>query len=366
MSAKRRLAVWAVIGVIMLALAAALVPLVVGERSEIVVDGSREPLEARPAPEPRVIAISADGLRGDVIAELGAKELPNLHRLIDEGASTDNARSMFAESKTLPNHTSMMTGSPIVGPRSHGVTFNSDDGQTVHDVAGRYVASVFDVAHDRGKSTALFAGKEKFDFLARSWDEAHGAPDVIGADDGTAKIDHYQRADGSDTTTSVVDSLTKNPYDLTFVHFRDADEAGHRDGWDSAAYEDAVRDVDGYLGLLLGAVEGDPGLADTTYLLLTADHGGTGDSHADMTDLRNVTIPLLVWGGDTAEGADLYEVNPGERGDPGTAIPDRGADPQPVRNGDIANLALDLIGLPPIARSTVNGEAELRIAGPTD
>ena len=40
-----------------------------------------------------VIVISCDGMRPDAIAQLGEKGLPNLHRLIKEGAYTGNART---------------------------------------------------------------------------------------------------------------------------------------------------------------------------------------------------------------------------------------------------------------------------------
>ena len=51
------------------------------------------------------------------------------------------------------------------------------------------MASIFDVVHDHGGSTALYATKHKFQFYVRSWN-VHGAPDRVGSDDGRAKIDN--------------------------------------------------------------------------------------------------------------------------------------------------------------------------------
>lgn len=321
-------------------------------------DGGGGPVAAT-----RIVLVSADGLRPDAVQALGASELPHLHRLLAEGATTSNARTMFDSTRTLPNHTSIVTGVPVLGPSGHGVTFNEDDGSTVHDVAGRYVPSMFDVAHDAGLSTSLFAGKPKFDFLDRSWDAANGAPDVTGGDDGADKIDHYERGGGAAVTAAWTAAMATSPYDLSMIHYAAPDAAGHAFGWDSPEYDDALREVDGHVGEILAAIDGDAALAGTTYLVFSADHGGAGTEHGDPTLVMNATIPLFVWGGQAAPGTDLYALNVGGRLDPGASIPDHDASPQPIRNADAANLVLDLLGLGPIPGSTINALQDLEIAG---
>ncbi|MCP3975163.1 MAG: sulfatase-like hydrolase/transferase, partial [bacterium] len=297
------------------------------------------------------------------VAALGPTELPNLYRLIDEGASTLNARTMFDATQTLPNHTSMMTGLPVLGADGHQVTFNEDDGTTVHNTAGRYIAGVFGVVHDAGLATALYAGKPKFDFLDRSWDATNGAPDTTGADDGTDKLDTYQRGGGATTTASFVAAMGTTPFDLSFVHYADPDAAGHDSGWTSSAYDDAVRTVDGYVGQILGAIEADSDLDGETYVILTSDHGGIGTSHGDSTALENATIPFFVWGPGATGGADLYDLNTTTRVNPGATIPDHAAVGQPVRNADTANLALSLLNLGPVPGSVINPDQDLAIDG---
>ncbi|MCP3997623.1 MAG: hypothetical protein GY722_21570 [bacterium] len=316
-----------------------------------------------PTGGPYAVIVSVDGLRADTVAALGPTELPNLYRLIDEGASTLNARTMFDATQTLPNHTSMMTGLPVLGVDGHQVTFNEDDGGTVHDTAGRYVPGMFDVAHDAGLGTALFAGKPKFDFLDRSWDAVNGAADVSGADDGSDKIDVYQRNGGAATTASFLASMNSASFDLSFVHYAEPDAAGHANGWTSPEYNAAVRDVDGYVGQILGMVEGDPDLNGMTHVIVTSDHGGTGVSHGDPALLGNATVPFFVWGPDVTAGSDLYSLNTTTRLDPGLSIPGHGATGQPIRNGDAANLALDLLDLAAVSGSVINASQDLAVDG---
>ncbi len=92
---------------------------------------------------------------------------------------------------------------------------------------------------------------------------------------------------------------------------------------------------------------------------MTADHGGTGISHSDPALPENYTIPFYVTAPGAPAGTDLYWLNPVNRLDPGTGRPDYAAAPQPVRNGGVTNLALDLLSLGAIPGSSVNGVQDL-------
>ena len=71
----------------------------------------------------RVIHVSIDGLRSDHVTPV---LMPNLTRLMAEGAWTLNARTDPAYTQTLPNHHSQFTGRPVYGAGGHHVDFNND------------------------------------------------------------------------------------------------------------------------------------------------------------------------------------------------------------------------------------------------
>jgi predicted AlkP superfamily pyrophosphatase or phosphodiesterase len=297
--------------------------------------------------DPVVLVVSVDALNPEALTRVDAADVPAFEQLRREGASTDNARTAFEETNTLPNHTTMMTGIRVDGPRGHGVDFNEDDGSELLDTAGRYVPGIFDVAHDAGLSTALLTTKEKFELLERSWDDERGAPDRDGADDGRDKLDTFLvGSSAEDVVEALVETLPEEHTDLTFLHLAPPDVIGHEHGFMSSAYLDAVRRTDRLLGKVLSAIEADGYLRANTTVILTADHGGQGAAHTDEESAANYTVPFYVWGAGVERGADLYELNPGRR-DPGTdRVGYRGA--QPVRNMDVAALALATLGLPPV------------------
>ena len=213
--------------------------------------------------------------------------------------------------------------------------------------------------------------RTKFVLLDRSYDAAHGAPDLLPPDNGTDKIDRYLYvAPGSPPTgtpvhTAFLSEMSAHPYRYCFVHYLDLDSVGHASGWESAAWKAALRRIDGFLGDVLTLVSTQPLLFGRTTVLVTADHGGTGFDHSNPALPQDYTIPFLAWGAGVAAGADLYALNATTRADPGTARPDYNAVLQPIRNGDAANLALGLLGLGPVPGSTIDAAQNLLLRQPT-
>jgi hypothetical protein len=294
----------------------------------------------------RVLAISVDGLNVNAIKQLGRDDTPNFHRLLDEGAATLNARTEYEQTVTLPNHTGMLTGRRIDRTSGgHGVTWNEDRPRaTVQGAAGHRISSVFTRVHKAGGTTALFSTKLKFSLFNRSWPKAI---DEFKADERHRTLLRAARTDLVDDTK-----------DFTFLHVSLPDVTGHASGFMGEAYLDAVKRTDHQIGTVLRVIDNNTELAENLVVILTADHGGKGAGHSAAGKLYNYRVPFLVWGPGVSP-ADLYDLNPDYR-NPGTKRPTY-AGRQPVRNGDVANLATGLLGLDAVAGSELNAKQDLDV-----
>jgi predicted AlkP superfamily pyrophosphatase or phosphodiesterase len=221
-----------------------------------------------------VVVVSIDGLRPDAIAEFSA---PTLQRLIAEGSSTLSARTILP-SKTLPSHTSMLTGEP---PERHGVLWNT----AFEDEPGTLeIPTVFSVARGQGYKTAAFFSKSKFSHLQKP-----GSLDYSQAPRGW-----FGKWSGERTARDVERYLAEERPNLLFVHVPDPDVAGHRDGWMSRAYGQGVLRADTAVARVMKAADAAFGAGSYT-LIVTADHGGQGTDHGS-DDAFDVHIPWIAWG----------------------------------------------------------------------
>ena len=236
---------------------------------------------AGPATE-HVVIVSVDGLRPDAIAQFGAK---NIGRMIREGSHT-LAATTISPSKTLPSHTSMLTGE---GPEEHGITWNTNETHTHATVA---IPTVFAVARAKGLRTAAFFSKGKFNHL-----EVPGSLDYTQAPNGNG------RWSAKRTVGDVERHLAKERPNLLFVHIGEPDYAGHLFGWMSWFYGRAVRQADDAVGRLLAAADRAYGKGGYT-VLLTADHGGHGRTHGSAMR-EDVTIPWIAWGKGVRAGSEV-------------------------------------------------------------
>lgn len=306
-----------------------------GEAAEEIARGER-----RFPKDPRVVVISIDGLGSLWVSEQSS---PTLARLISEGAATLNARTEVEKTVTLPNHTGMVTGDRVDAAQGgHGVTWNGTSSRLV----APGTASVFSVIDEAGGSSAVYAGKTKFEMWNRSWPGA--IDDLV--------IESHQPT----LVSAALQELRQRDHDLLFLHLAGPDAAGHSSGWGSPAYLDAVAAADSDVARVVSAVTEDPQLAQETIVIVTADHGGTPGTtkHSDTSRPEDYSIPFLVWGPGIGP-ADLYALND-DYADPGSGQPGYD-DPPPVRNGSVANLVTDLLGLPPVPDSLFNTGHDLDV-----
>ncbi len=327
-----------------------------------------------------VVVINIDALHADAIKALGPALAPNYWRFRTEGAFTDNARTEFENTVTTPNQTTILTGRHIAAPNGHLWGENSGDplslAPTLHHAHTfsplkseyDYVASVFDVVHDNGMRTALYYQKSRLNLHEQSFNSFYGAVDTTGINNGTDKIDSSLRMGGRglQLTQQWVADMQARPFQYSYVHFSITDYYGHQFSWSLdpfSLYQEAVMKTDTWIGLIFELITTDPRFKGKTAVLLSTDHGGAiGEYlHNRVKDIDNYRIPFYAWGPGVLAGGDLYTMNP-QYTDPGTGRPDYSdASNQPIRNGDINNLALDLLGLPPIPGSQMNVDQSLTV-----
>lgn len=292
------------------------------------------PLTAAPSKPKaeRVIVISIDGCRPDAIDAAGAS---TLKKLIERGAWCPRAETI-RPSITLPSHTSMLTG---LDYGRHGITWNNyRTGYIVHP-------TVFSVASQSGKKSAMLFSKDKFHFLANpasvNWVYGPPTPAKVPARDEVPSEEKIQElirkeveAEKTPTKPSTTSSKPTTPapgelmttadmlarafttawpvqkWPLTFVHFREADENGHKKGWMGPEYLAAVKTIDKALASIVETVEKNGGF-EKTAIIVSADHGGSSRGHfrwSDPEKKENVTIPWICVGPGVPAGLKIDRV----------------------------------------------------------
>jgi predicted AlkP superfamily pyrophosphatase or phosphodiesterase len=258
-----------------------------------------------PARATRVLIISEDGLRPDVLASM---RLPWHEALYKSGAYSWKARTIRTAS-TLPSHAAMLSG---VDVNQHGLSWNNWRPRR----GFIRVPTIFGEAEEHGMKTAMFVGKFKLRHIA--------APGTVGLFDRPGYL-------CKKVSEEAAEYLVQNKTPLAFVHFSDPDEAGHSAGWDSPKYHDALAATDRCLGTIMEALD-KAGMTDQTLIIISADHGGHNHTHSGAL-LVDREIPWIAHGPGVRAG---YRI--------------RG----PISTVDTAATALYALGLP--VSSTLAGK----------
>jgi len=220
-------------------------------------------------PERRsAILISWDGASGDhVRANLAAGTMPNLARLVGQGALVDIEVTGHG-TDTKPGHAQMLTG---YDPNLTTVYSNS-----------RFRAiprgfSIFERLHQtfgrNGLVTIMLTGKGA---NLGSQTPANGSPEPFSQARGNITVwdgDQIRPARIiGDRAIRYVDRYAGKGRFFLFIHFPDVDVAGHTHGEASSEYDLALAECDAWVGRIMEAVETE-GAADRTLIYVTADHG---------------------------------------------------------------------------------------------
>jgi len=220
----------------------------------------------------KTILVIIDGCRSDGLEQA---KTPNIDYMIEDGAHTLNAQTV-TPSVTLPVHFSIFTS---LSPIAHNVLTNSGSPNL-----SSTARSIIDVAKDFGKKTAAFYSWEHFRNLL-----APGSLDHL----------HFINSgsmENRDIEVAQAGAGCLNSYcpDFFFIYLEGTDIAGHKSGFMSVEYLDAIETADSALGIILNAVErATP--SDSYSIILHSDHGGIDHHHTENTP-EVMTVPWIAIG----------------------------------------------------------------------
>lgn len=243
---------------------------------------------AQPSRVKHVILIGCDGFGAYALPEA---EMPQLKKLMQEGAWSLTARSVLPSSSAV-NWASLLMGA---GPTVHGYTeWNSAVPEIPSADTSRFglFPSVFSLLKDQ-RPGAVSALIYSWQGIGPLLEKAATTIRVAGKDNDDFCVD-----------TAVAIIRSQKPV-LTFVHLDEPDGVGHKIGHRTPEYYKELQKVDARIGRIVKAVE-DAGIADESVILVTADHGGKGKGHGGKS-LDEVQIPWVVYGRGVRKGRALQQ-----------------------------------------------------------
>ena len=227
----------------------------------------------------KVLMILVDGMRPDSLVDI-----PQAQKVMGNSAVCLNAATVMP-SMTLPCHMSLFHS---VDPSRHGTATNTYAPQV------RPVRGLCEVLRSGGKSCAFFYDWEQLRDLTRPGD-LDFSYFAKGEKFGYAVTDRM-------VTDSAIAYLGEHRPDFAFLYLGDCDEEGHRYGWMSEKYLEAIRRSWEHIDRVLDTLP-----AEYAVILL-ADHGGHDRIHGTDTP-EDMTIPVMIMGGGFTPGEITGDVS---------------------------------------------------------
>lgn len=203
----------------------------------------------------RVFIIGLDGA-GNFIKDTPT---PNIHRLLENGAFTYEARTVF------PSISAQCWGSMMYGvdPSKHGID-NTKAMEEKYPDNSPY-PSIMKLIKSRWPEGKLAAYCE--------W-----RPIIHGIIEDSCGFDTLSLPD-PELASAAVEYIRENPdLKMMFIHFGEPDYTGHEFGYGAHVpeYLAKITETDRYVGQVLDAIR-DAGWLEDSLIILTSDHGGGGD-----------------------------------------------------------------------------------------
>ena len=222
------------------------------------------------------------GMDGWGAYSLPKADMPNVKKLMAEGAYTLKKRSVLPSSSAV-NWASMFMGA---GPEIHGYTqWNT----RTPEIPSR-------VLNDHGIFPTIFSLLREAEPNAEIGciHEWSGIAYVV---DTLALSYHKQITEkplNVNTTKTAVEYIRSKRPTLTLIAFDEPDHVGHSIGHDTPEYYAKLKELDGYIGQIVEAVR-EADMIDNTIFIFTSDHGGINRGHGGKT-LREMESPFIISG----------------------------------------------------------------------
>lgn len=227
----------------------------------------------------KVVLVLVDGMRPDGLLSCGHAFLRDLTK-----KSTYCLRSRTVmPSVTLPCHTSLFMS---VDPERHGILTNDWHAQV------RPIESLTELVHRFEGRTAMMYNWEQLRDLAKPSSLDFSYFRRLTKDQETSL------ACDRELTDVCIENLRREQPDFTFLYLGATDESGHRSGWMSEPYLEAIANASACIQRVYEALD------ENTSLIVTADHGGQERSHGYDTP-ECMTIPILMCGPAFKENNEL-------------------------------------------------------------
>jgi hypothetical protein len=218
------------------------------------------PLEnSHDSPYEHIILITIDGVRPDILMEANT---PYMDNLMANGSFTLNAWTV-TPSVTIAAIPSIHTGAT---PEVHGVT----------DWNGEiYAETLTEVFEEAGLPCAIVCQSP-----------------ILGGYSATYSIDYYYhpQADENFMSEAIHMLIRHNPFFMSTYNPM-PDRRGHAYGHESPEYKEAIENADYHIGRLIENLK-ELGVYENTLIVITTDHGMTGQSHGNgyENDMRVFSI----------------------------------------------------------------------------
>ena len=212
----------------------------------------------------KVILILADGMRPDSLKLCGN---PFVSKFLEKSSFSLNAHTV-SPSVTLPCHMSLFHS---VSPQRHGILTN------IYVPQVRPVPGLFEQIKASGKTTASFSNWEPLRDLSQPGSLDHSCFLSI----------YHKKGTDLELAQRICAYLKMDRLDFAFLYLGIPDEAGHRYGWMTPEYLQAVSVAWDCIAMI------DHALSKEYTIIVTADHGGHERIHG--TELpEDMLIPLII------------------------------------------------------------------------